>query len=164
MPFPRQAGGKGHHEHSQSPEIAFSSTGRRKMQSRGAQIMPQIVRTGPLLGLMVRGLKLPFPRQAGGKGHREHAQRAPKSHFPRQAKGKGNRVRVPPFSSTGRAKNRTFFLRRAEQKHTSFFFDRQSRKDAHFFFDRQGGKEVSSLNIYFSFCWSQKRQEHVLRQ
>ena len=30
--------------------------------------MPQIVRTGPLLGLMVRGLKLPFPRQAGGKG------------------------------------------------------------------------------------------------
>ena len=30
---------------------------------------------GPLLGLM-GSLKLAFPRQAGGKGHREHSQRA----------------------------------------------------------------------------------------
>ena len=148
MPFPRQAGGKGHHEHSQralklhfprqaegkcnregpqimtqivrtgpllgilgepskrlsldrqgtkpsrafpeSPANAFSSTGRRKRKSQGTQMTPNRL----LLGLMVRGLELPFPRQAGGKGHREHAQRAPKSHFPRQAEG--NRHREGP--------------------------------------------------------------------
>ena len=71
----------------ESPAIAFSSTGRRKRQSQGTQMTPNRL----LLGLMVRGLKLPFPRQAGGKGHREHAQRAPKSHFPRQAEGNGHR-------------------------------------------------------------------------
>ena len=36
-------------------------------------------------------LKLPFPRQAEGKGHREHSQGALKQPFPRQARGKGNR-------------------------------------------------------------------------
>ena len=71
----------------ESPAIAFSSTGRRKRQSQGTQMTPNRL----LLGLMVRGLKLPFPRQAGGKGHREHARRAPKLHFPRQAEGNGHR-------------------------------------------------------------------------
>ena len=84
-----------------------------------------------LLGLMVRGLKLPFPRQAGGKGHREHAQRAPKSHFPRQAEGNGHREgpkRRP--ASTDESP-----LRRPEVSKTRVF----------------------SVQVPFSPCWSRKR-------
>ena len=44
-----------------------------------------------LWGVPGGALELPFPRQARGKGHREHAQGSLKQPFPRQAGGKGNR-------------------------------------------------------------------------
>ena len=84
-----------------------------------------------LLGLMVRGLKLPFPRQAGGKGHREHAQRAPKSHFPRQAEGNGHREGPK---------------RRPASTDESPFWRPEASKT-----------RVLSVQVPFSPCWSRKR-------
>ena len=69
-----------------SPAITFSSTGRGKKAIARDPNDTQRATLGP----HVWGLKLAFPRQAEGKGHREHPQRALKLHCPRQAKGKGH--------------------------------------------------------------------------
>ena len=67
-------------------------------------------------------LKLPFPRQAEGKGHREHSQGALKQPFPRQARGKGNRkglklvsriVRTGPLLGVQGVQNSSFEFQRA---------------------------------------------------
>ena len=56
-------------------DMAFSLTGRGNMPSQQ-----------------------PFPRQAGGKGNREHSQEALTYIFPRQGGGKGNRKGSKPAS------------------------------------------------------------------
>ena len=59
-----------------SPETAFSSTGKGKRQSQGAQAGVQNRPKRGSLGPPAGALKLLFPRQAGGKGRREHSEGA----------------------------------------------------------------------------------------
>ena len=129
-----------------------------KSCSLGANAVVQNRPRRAALGLPGGGVpRQTFLRQAGRKVNRKRTPCSHDSLFLDRQREKGTVCACRPFPRPTERKKHTLFLRQAEQKHTSFFFDRQSRKDARFFFDRQGGKEVLSLKMPFSLCWSRKR-------
>ena len=77
-----------------SPETAFSSTSKGKRRSRGARAGAQDHPKRNALGLPGHPLKLPFPRQAEGKGYCEHFRESRNCLFLDRQRGKAI-ARVP---------------------------------------------------------------------